>query len=238
VEVCNLGGTSSAAVVITDTLPVSTPLTNWMTIQQGWIEVTQMPGLLVVERPTVSGSSCSILELITHVPPDAMPGAQLCNVVAVATDNDVNIDNNVSMVCVNVAGAAPAIEIQKATNSHDADDPPGPVIPPGEPVAWTYVVTNTGNTTLTAVTVEDNQAGVTPDCQPFDLQPAETVVCTASGVAVAGQYENIGTVVGSPPVGDPVGDSDPSHYFGFFDVSLFADGFESSDTSAWSHTIP
>jgi hypothetical protein len=64
------------------------------------------------------------------------------------------------------------------------------------------------------------------------------MVCTASGVAVAGQYENIGTATGSPPAGDPVGDSDPSHYFGPLVGLLFEDGFESGNTSAWSRTVP
>jgi hypothetical protein len=108
----------------------------------------------------------------------------------------------------------------------------------GEPVQWTYAITNTGNITLTTVAVEDNQPGVIPDC-PFDtLGPGEQGECTASGVAVAGQYENVGTATGSPPIGDPVGGRDPSHYFGLLAVPIFEDGFESGDTSAWSRTVP
>ena len=51
----------------------------------------------------------------------------------------------------------PQIEIEKSTNGADADDPPGPSIPVTDangnptPVTWTYVVTNTGNVTLSSI---------------------------------------------------------------------------------------
>ena len=88
------------------------------------------------------------------------------------------------------------------------------------------------------MTAVDDQVGVIPDCPVSQLGPQESMECTASGVAVAGQYENIGTANGSPPVGDPVGDSDPSHYFGLIAEPIFEDGFESGNTSAWSNTVP
>jgi len=135
-------------------------------------------------------------------------------------------------------GLAASIELTKRTNQEDADIAPGPYISVGRPVTWTYAITNTGNITLTSVTAVDDQAGVIPDCPASQLGPQESMECTASGVAVAGQYENIGTANGSPPVGDPVGDSDPSHYFGLIAEPLFEDGFESGNTSAWSRTVP
>ncbi len=135
-------------------------------------------------------------------------------------------------------GTTPSIKIRKATNGEDSDAPPGPYIPVGEPVTWTYVITNTGNITLTAVAVVDDHQGVTPDCPGLVLAPQDWMECTASGVAVAGQYQNIGTATGSPPIGDPVGDRNHSHYFGLLAGPLFEDGFESGDTSAWSRTVP
>ena len=135
-------------------------------------------------------------------------------------------------------GLAASIELTKRTNQEDADIAPGPYISVGRPVTWTYAITNTGNITLTSVTAVDDQAGVIPDCPASQLGPQESMECTANGVAVAGQYENIGTANGSPPFGDPVGDSDPSHYFGLIAKPLFEDGFESGNTSAWSRTVP
>ena len=57
----------------------------------------------------------------------------------------------------------PSITIEKSTNGADADAPPGPFVPLGDPVDWTYDVTNTGNVTLSQIDVTDDQ-GVTVDC--------------------------------------------------------------------------
>ena len=42
-------------------------------------------------------------------------------------------------------GVVSGIDIEKFTNGVDADDPAGAEIPVGDPVTWTYVVTNPGN---------------------------------------------------------------------------------------------
>ena len=114
----------------------------------------------------------------------------------------------------------PAINIEKLTNGVDADLPPGPEITVGDTVTWTYIVTNPGNVSLTNITVTDNIAGVVPVYVSGDtnedgiLQPGETWIYEAAGEAEEGQYANIGSVVGTPPEGADVSDSDPSHYFG------------------------
>ena len=105
-----------------------------------------------------------------------------------------------------------AIDIEKATNGVDADLPTGPVIPEGDPVSWTYVVTNTGNVALANVVVSDDQ-GVVVSCPLDTLAVGGSMICTAAGTAEAGQYANVSTVVGDA-LGGPVTDTDPSHYFG------------------------
>jgi len=111
-------------------------------------------------------------------------------------------------------GPLPAIGIEKATNGQDADAAPGVFVLVGDPVNWTYLVTNTGNVDLTSVTVTDDQ-GVTVSCPQTTLAPAESMTCTANGTAVAGQYSNVGTATGTPPLALPnVQATDPSNYFG------------------------
>ena len=111
-------------------------------------------------------------------------------------------------------GVQPGIDIEKATNGVDADLPPGPFIPVGGTVTWTYVVTNTGDAVLNGVAVTDSVLGpITCPAALNPLDPDESVTCTATGTAAAGQYENTGSVVGTSPTG-PVQDSDASHYFG------------------------
>ncbi len=78
---------------------------------------------------------------------------------------------------------------------------------------WTYVVTNTGDVDLTGVSVVDDQ-GVTVTCPQDTLAVGESMTCTASGIAVKGQYANLGTTEGTAPDGTVVTDTDPSHYFG------------------------
>ena len=111
----------------------------------------------------------------------------------------------------------PAIDIEKHTNGEDADDPPGPYISVNSSVNWTYFVTNTGAVNLTGIVVTDDMPGVTPvyvggDDGDGKLNPSETWIYQAIGVAVAGQYANVGTVVGHYDAVE-VTHSDPSHYY-------------------------
>ena len=124
-------------------------------------------------------------------------------------------DKDISHIsfCYDTGDETPSIDIEKSTNGQDADIPTGPIITVGDPVNWQYVVHNTGNVELTNVTVTDDR-GVTVSCPQNTLDPDESMTCTASGVAAAGQYANLGTATGTPPVGDDVSDEDPSHYFG------------------------
>lgn len=111
-------------------------------------------------------------------------------------------------------GVVPGVEIVKYTNGLDANQAPGPYIHVGDPVAWTYVITNTGNVPLSDVVVTDDQ-GVAVTCPAVSLQPDVSMTCTGSGVSTAGLYQNTGRVTARPPAGfDALSDSDASHYFG------------------------
>ncbi|MCC6457527.1 MAG: hypothetical protein IT328_21400 [Caldilineaceae bacterium] len=135
----------------------------------------------------------------------------------------------------------PAIDIVKFTNGEDADTPTGPTVEVGSTVTWTYEVRNVGNVPLSNVTVTDDQPGVTPVYVSGDangnnlLEVGETWLFQATGIAVAGQYANMGTVTGTPPDGPNVTDTNPSHYFGAFssqpgiDILKFTNG-EDADT--------
>ena len=129
-------------------------------------------------------------------------------------------------------GAQPSVDIEKATNGEDADEPTGPIVAVGGTVRWTYLVTNTGNVPLTGVTVTDDRvasgdidcAGTGSNVVPGPLAPGASLACVATGTATAGQYANTGTVTGRGPATtdedgesvppQDVTDTDPSHYFG------------------------
>jgi hypothetical protein len=109
----------------------------------------------------------------------------------------------------------PAIDLEKLTNGEDADLPTGPLIEAGEPVVWTYLIHNTGDTTLVNIQLVDDQEGVIT-CPKDTLAVNEQMICTAQGIAVLGQYANIATVTGetSDAPQQTVTDTDPSHYYG------------------------
>jgi hypothetical protein len=66
---------------------------------------------------------------------------------------------------------------------------------------------------LTNVKVTDDK-GVAVSCPKTTLQPGESMTCTGSGTATAGQYKNVGTATGKGSCGDTVSDSDASYYYG------------------------
>lgn len=113
---------------------------------------------------------------------------------------------------VEEAPAEPAIDLEKSTNGFDADEAPGPEIIVGEAVEWTYVVTNTGDVGLGNIEVTDDILGSI--CEVESLEPGESATCTATGVAEAGQYANVGTATGEDAEMTIVSDDDPSHYLG------------------------
>lgn len=121
--------------------------------------------------------------------------------------------------------ASASIQIEKATNGADADDDSGPSVPVGSKVSWTYVVTNTGDVTLSDVVVSDDDTALSLDCgdgtnQIASLAPGASITCTASAAATAGQYTNVGTATGLPDCPAcvsslaPVMAEDTSHYLG------------------------
>ncbi|MBG0786962.1 MAG: THxN family PEP-CTERM protein [Anaerolineaceae bacterium] len=122
-------------------------------------------------------------------------------------------------------GPAPDIDVDKRvwTGSAwaDADTAPGPVLGDGSDALFRFVVTNTGNMTLTGVTLSDNlianlysDQALTIPCDendPFGV--GESFTCYGSLAWQSGQHENTASVSGSYD-GHPVSDDDLAHYFG------------------------
>jgi uncharacterized repeat protein (TIGR01451 family) len=79
---------------------------------------------------------------------------------------------------------------------------------PGDTVTYTYVVKNTGDTTLFNVSVDDDVIGHIGDIAK--LEPGETVTLTKDFVLPAGDPEvtNVGTATGTDVLGTKVSDND------------------------------
>lgn len=193
--VTNTGGTPLSNIVVTDDRGVA----------------VSCPGdaLDPGESMTCTGSG-------TAVAGDAC----YCNVglvIASPPEGGAVTDSDPSHYCAEEVPGVAAIDVEKSTNGEDADVAPGPSLFEGDNVQWSYVVTNTGDVTLTGVTVTDDQ-GVTVTCpggQPFELAPGESKTCLGNGTAILGQYANLATATGTPEGGgDDVTATDPSHYLG------------------------
>lgn len=112
-----------------------------------------------------------------------------------------------------VQDPVPFVTIKKFTNGDDADLAPGPSIPVGTLITWTYVVTNTWTGTLSGIVVSDDM-GVLVDCNNTrTLAPGAVLTCTGTGVATAGPYGNVGwvTALAGPQAAIA---TDASHYVG------------------------
>jgi uncharacterized repeat protein (TIGR01451 family) len=119
----------------------------------------------------------------------------------------------------NYFGSAPALTVVKDVNGQHQPTPPGLFVPVGDPVTFTYVVTNTGNVTLNPVTLTDNQLGPVT-CPETVLAPGDSETCTAGATAGVGPHQNTATATGQAvdntgaPVGPPATATDTANYFG------------------------
>jgi uncharacterized repeat protein (TIGR01451 family) len=92
----------------------------------------------------------------------------------------------------------PAIAVLKTAS-------PGSFDKPGQPIHYSYLVTNTGNVTLHGIAVTDHLAGLSAVTCPAAALPAgRSTVCTASYVTTAadlnaGKVLNTATAKGTPP---------------------------------------
>ena len=132
------------------------------------------------------------------------------------SEDDVEVEDcDPSHYKVHEYGRQPAVDIEKATNGHDADHPTGPRINVGDTVTWTYEVTNTGSETLWGVFVYDEEEGRV-DCPTKTLYVGDSMTCTMHGKARPGQYANEAWVT-AWGVNSMVSDTDWSHYYGAYD---------------------
>ncbi len=135
----------------------------------------------------------------------------------------------------NSFGATTGINVVKSTNGDDANTGPGPNLQVGASATFTYVVTNTGNTQLSTVSVRDDNGTAGNTADDFNatfvsgdtdsdgrLDVTETWTYRATRVVTRGLYTNIATVTGNPvdaagteitALADPT-DTDPSNHTG------------------------
>jgi uncharacterized repeat protein (TIGR01451 family) len=111
----------------------------------------------------------------------------------------------------------PAIDLDKTGSLDDGGD--GATV--GDIITYTFVVTNTGNVTLSNIVVSDPLAGMSPivctisgDATIATLAPGGSETCSSTYAITqadidAGSRANLATAAGEDPGGNPVSDTDP-----------------------------
>jgi uncharacterized repeat protein (TIGR01451 family) len=189
---------------------------TFLVVNNGSVQLTGV----TVDDPTAGPVTCATTTL-------AVQAATMCEATTphVVTEADIlagNVTNtavatgetsggepvvsNPDSTVTPTAEPAPALTLTKAAalNDEDGDD----LADPDETIDYTFVLTNTGNVTLTDVAVDDPKAGPVT-CPVTTLAPGESVTCTAEPYTVTEEDIDAGIVrnvaVGS---GQPAGGGD------------------------------
>ena len=196
--ITNTGNVTLTAVTLTDPLPgLSTPVITWPgapgTLQPGQV-ATATAWYALTQADIDAG----------HVPNTATTTGTSPTGVGVADDDSADVS----------LAPGPAITIVKTPDASAVQSP----AQVGDTITYAFVVTNTGNVTLTGVTLSDPLPGLTAPVitwpgTPGVLQPGQAATATASyqvtqSAIDAGIVSNTATTQGMPPTGTAVTDSD------------------------------
>jgi uncharacterized repeat protein (TIGR01451 family) len=205
ITVGNNGPGTANGVTLTDTLPANGGLDWTIDLIDGQAPGAQPPCSIAAGVLTCDfGSLAEGASHTVHVtsPTDGTS----CGVVNnTATVDALNEPNTAQFTANDQASASltvicPAITIVKTVSPRSGN--------PGDTVTYTYVVTNTGDTTLFNVSVDDDVIGHIGDIAK--LEPGQSVTLTKDFVLPAGNpiVTNVGTATGTDVLGTKVSDND------------------------------
>jgi uncharacterized repeat protein (TIGR01451 family) len=198
------GTTTQTVVAVGETIPYTFQVTNI-----GNVSVTDM----TIDDPNAAGISCSVSSLAPGV-------GTTCSGTHTVSQADLDagkIVNTATVVATPPSGipTAPftsntitvaATQLPKMTISKATPNPSYSAV--GEIVPYTFFVQNTGNVTLTSVTVTDlNASGIT--CVLTTLAPGESTNCNGNHEVTqldldGGAIINTAQISGTPPIGNPI----------------------------------
>ena len=176
VTVTNNGPSAGVGVVVTDTLPSEvTFVSSTDSCVEGPTDtLTCTLGLIPPSAPN------NVVSFDIVVTVDALPpSGTITNTATVSSDSpDSNPDNDTDSEDTIVQD--PSILLTKSGTLNDDDGTPG--VSPGDSIDYTFEVENTGNVTLTNVTLADTVGGVTLFGGPIaSLAPGATDTTTFTG---------------------------------------------------------
>ncbi|NOT88230.1 MAG: DUF11 domain-containing protein [Lysobacter sp.] len=179
-----VGGGSTASVLVNDTL-------NGVAVNPA--DVTLTPGT----APTPgSGSIVMNPDGTITVGPNTEAGTYQYPYTICEVLNPTNCDTAIATV---VVSAQPGLTIDKIAGTPTANSA-------GGTIPYSFVVTNTGNVTVTGLTINDAQLSAAAVCPTTTLAPGATTTCTGSHTITqadvdAGTVVNTATATGTLPRG-------------------------------------
>ncbi|PQB04812.1 beta strand repeat-containing protein [Aureitalea marina] len=210
--VTNTGNVTLTNVVVSDNAAgvvlVGGPIAS---LDPGEVDNTTYTASYTVTQADIDAGTFSNQAMVTGTPPSG-PN------VTDDSDDDSNLENDptVTPICTSAS-----IALIKTSDFTNFDNNGNCIASVGDVINYTFSIRNTGNTTLTNVTVVDNTPGVVLVGSPIaSLDPGEedTTTYTATYVITqddldAGQFTNQASVSGTPPSGQDVTDqSDDDSY--------------------------
>ncbi len=225
----------SGGITLNDTLTFQFIATNTGNVSLTGATITDpLPGLgpfsCLPAQPAnlLPGDSlgCTADYVVTQADVDAAGFTNTATVTAL--DPDTNVVTDDDTVVTPIEGS-PDITIDKSLAANADEDGSGDVSV-GDTLTYQFIVENTGDVTLTNVTVTDPLPGmsaiVCAPAQGSTLAPTETLSCAATYTVTAadtavGQIDNTATALGFAPAGTPTSDDDTETVLtGRADVSL------------------
>jgi len=206
ITVGNNGPGTANGVTLTDTLPTNGGLAWSIDLIDGQAPGSEPPcsitdGVLTCDFGSLESGSSHTVHITSPTDSTTTCGA-VNNTVTVDALNEPNTPEFTGndQASASLTVICPGISIVKTANPVSGD--------PGDTVTYTYVVKNTGDTTLFNVSVDDDVIGHIGDIAK--LEPGETVTLTKDFVLPAGDPEvtNVGTATGTDVLGTKVSDND------------------------------
>ena len=206
ITVGNNGPGTANGVTLTDTLPTNGGLAWSIDLIDGQAPGSEPPcsitdGVLTCDFGSLESGSSHTVHITSPTDSTTTCGA-VNNTVTVDALNEPNTPEFTGndQASASLTVICPGISIVKTVNPVSGD--------PGDTVTYTYVVKNTGDTTLFNVSVDDDVIGHIGDIAKLD--PGETVTLTKDFVLPAGDPEvtNVGTATGTDVLGTKVSDND------------------------------
>lgn len=215
IEVTNKGPNSADEVNVVDIAPSGTTITSWTAeVTQGnmLIPATSGTGDLDEIIPNFPNQATVVYTIILDVPEDFV--SDLTNVAEVFSPTE-----DPDPICpdceVTIPRQQPEIALIKTATLDDTNA--NGFADAGESIVYSFSVTNTGNVTVTDITIVDEMFGLQLSGEPFDLEPGQTNDTAYSAIYVLkgsdldnGNVTNQAVALGKDPFHNEVDDfSDP-----------------------------